>query len=255
MTLSSRIISGKGNITEEEQASYDELDIDVYFQPKAWADSEFTIAWLNRTMKEAVKDTPGIHLALCDNLAGQDVRPTAGAIGERVAAVAKAIRVKLWNLLAGATDEIQPVDAGVGGLVKHLTGVEADIWLDDADNFARWEGAPGAERLSAPDRRILMAQWASKAWAKLATKDGAMRNYFDRTGTGIGLAGAVDPADSQLVDSKVKLEGLGLNAMAAYREGLIKKPAPLPEKSLEDLLTVRYLICFALFRTFGHHPG
>ena len=249
------IFRGKGNITEEEQASYDELDIDVYFQPKAWADSEFTIAWLNRTMKEAVKDTPGIHLALCDNLAGQDVRPTAGAIGERVAAVAKAIRVKLWNLLAGATDEIQPVDAGVGGLVKHLTGVEADIWLDDADNFARWEGTPGAERLSAPDRRILMAQWASKAWAKLATKDGAMRNYFDRTGTGIGLAGAVDPADGQLVDSKVKLEGLGLNAMAAYREGLIKKPAPLPEKSLEDLLTVRYLICFALFRTFGHHPG
>ena len=84
----------------------------------------------------------------------EDVRPTAGAIGERVAAVAAAIRVKLWNLLAGATDEIQPVDAGYGGLVKHYTGTEADIWLDDEDNFARWEGAPGVKVLTAADRRI-----------------------------------------------------------------------------------------------------
>ena len=37
------IFRGKGNIKPEEQAMYDDLDIDVYWQPKAWADADFII--------------------------------------------------------------------------------------------------------------------------------------------------------------------------------------------------------------------
>ena len=32
------------------------------------------------------------------------------------------------------------------------------------------------------------------------------------------------------------MEGLGPNAMAAYREGMLKKPEPLPDKGVKELL-------------------
>eukprot|EP01047_Picozoa_sp_COSAG01_P075437 COSAG01_NODE_12930_length_1661_cov_4.371319_1_plen_77_part_00 len=60
-------------LTQVERDFYDSLDnIDVYWQPKAWADSSLTLQWLNRTWKRAIADTPGTHLLFCDNLAGQD---------------------------------------------------------------------------------------------------------------------------------------------------------------------------------------
>jgi len=57
------IFRGKGNIKPEEQAMYDDLDIDVYWQPKAWADADFTIDWVEKTLATAVEDTPGVSLA------------------------------------------------------------------------------------------------------------------------------------------------------------------------------------------------
>ena len=37
--------------------------------------------------------------------------------------------VKVWNLLAGATDELQVVDAGVGAEIKRLMALEQEIWM------------------------------------------------------------------------------------------------------------------------------
>jgi hypothetical protein len=38
-------------------------------------------------------------------------------------------RVKVWNLLAGATDELQVVDAGMGAEIKRLVALEQEIWM------------------------------------------------------------------------------------------------------------------------------
>ena len=39
------------------------------------------------------------------------------------------MRVKVWNLLVGATDELQVVDAGMGAEIKRLVALEQEIWM------------------------------------------------------------------------------------------------------------------------------
>ena len=53
------------------------------------------------------------------------------------------------------TDQVQPIDRGLGSMVKYLTGKYLDEWLDDDDNLDKWE----SNSFSASDRRILLAQW------------------------------------------------------------------------------------------------
>ena len=76
------IFRGKGNISDAERQMLAQLDIDVYWQHKAWADSAITRQWLKKTMAKAIENSPGEHLLTCDNLAGQDVRRLAGPVGE-----------------------------------------------------------------------------------------------------------------------------------------------------------------------------
>ena len=70
-----------------------------------------------------------VKKATADNLGGQDVRPSAGALGAAFAEEATKVGVKVWNLLAGATDELQVVDAGVGAEIKRLMALEQEIWM------------------------------------------------------------------------------------------------------------------------------
>ena len=56
---------------------------------------------------------------------------------------------QIWNTVAGCTDAIQPVDAGLGRLVKRLYRDLVDEWLDDDDNLDAWEG-----HMPASDRRM-----------------------------------------------------------------------------------------------------
>jgi hypothetical protein len=229
------IFRGTGKrITADERLAYEGLPIDIYFQKKAWADSNFTLAWIEKTLMEAVKDTPGLHLAFCDNLRGQDVRERAGALGEAVKAAALKIRVRLWNLLAGATDEIQVVDAGIGAELKRRIAEIQDIWLDNPEHLEQWVGSTP---LTASDRRILMATWASQAWQEFAA-EANMLPYFERCGSAMGLAGAKDPQTGELLDSRIRLEGVSKELMETFREGLLLPPSPLPAKPLMEILMV-----------------
>ena len=85
-----------GNITEDEERELNLVKgIDWYFQPKAWASPKFTIAWLKHTFGVELKRL-GISrrvLLLVDNLAGQDVRFSAGLVGRTAKAAAEAINV------------------------------------------------------------------------------------------------------------------------------------------------------------------
>ena len=91
------------------------------------------------------------------------------------------------------TDQVQPIDRGMGRQIKVYLGQLLDEWLDDEDNLEKWE----SNTLTASDRRILLAHWFYKASMK-ALQGEAKRKYFEH-------AGALLTADGS-DDDKIKLE-------------------------------------------------
>ena len=63
---------GKGKrISPDEKESYHKY-VDVYWQPNAWADTEFSIEWVTKTLKPGVKtDNNEEFILFCDNLTAQ----------------------------------------------------------------------------------------------------------------------------------------------------------------------------------------
>ena len=56
-------------ITNDEREAWHK-DVDVYFQENAWADTEFSVSWVNKTLKAANKGTDRFVL-FYDNLSAQ----------------------------------------------------------------------------------------------------------------------------------------------------------------------------------------
>lgn len=179
------IFRGTGTrITEREKSSYAE-DVDVLWQPKAWVDRPTAVEWVKKSFSRvieadlaagvATKDTQ--YLLLQDNLDAQ-LQPAY------VAELGKLQTASRW-LLAGKTDYVQPVDAGLGRQIKLYMGEEMDAWLEDDDNLEKWE----SNVLTAGDRRVLMTHWLSVAWAKAMAKTDTVRKYFEHTGALMTLDG------------------------------------------------------------------
>ena len=63
--------TGKRN-TEAEKGAWD-LNVDVYFQENAWADTAFSVDWVNRTLAPAVNDT-GRFALFGDNVFAQVIQ-------------------------------------------------------------------------------------------------------------------------------------------------------------------------------------
>ena len=61
---------------------------------------------------------------------------------------------------------MQPIDRGIGRLIKCYCGEFLDEWLEDDDNLEKWE----SNEFSASDRRILLAQWYCKAYHRVCNK-------------------------------------------------------------------------------------
>ena len=88
------------------------------------------------------------------------------------------------------TDQVQPIDRGIGRLVKFYIGEFLDEWLDDDANLEKYEGSD----FSASG----IAQWYCKAYRKACNK--GVRKYFEH-------AGALMTADGS-GDDLIKLEGV-----------------------------------------------
>ena len=71
------------------------------------------------------------------------------------------------------TDQVQPIDRGLGRQVTIYIGQQLDEWLEDDNNLDKWED----NKLSASDRRILLATWYDKAVRK-AMQGEAKWKYF-----------------------------------------------------------------------------
>ena len=173
------IFRGQGKrISAAERAAWDPR-VDVYFQKNAWADRAFCLNWTRRTWRAHVEQhhtaappppdetgTPPPHVAsfeetlhLFGNLDGQTHEAHTTALKVET-------NSRPYFYPFGETDNLAPPDAGYGKDAKFETGVELGKWLDDAGNLEKWE----SNKLTASDRRILMAVWAASAKERVDKK-------------------------------------------------------------------------------------
>ena len=87
------------------------------------------------------------------------------------------------------TDQVQPVDRGLGRQIKIYLGQEMDEWLDDDDNLDKWE----SNTLTAKDRRVLLANWYFKA----VNKAGGGQGHFRKAGALLTADGTDDNLNKQ----------------------------------------------------------
>ena len=88
-------------------------------------------------------------------------------------------------LPAGCTDMLQPIDAGIGRLVKLRMNEELDTWLADPQNFVEWVSGMSASR-----RRVLITQWLGAAWEHVQALD--LESMIARTGCCMTIDGQFD---------------------------------------------------------------
>ena len=184
----------------------------VYFQPKAWADPAFSVAWAKRTFLPAVAATGTSRAILfTDGLAGQSA--TTGQFKSTMAEGHPSVNTLVWNFPPGCTDEVQPVDAGYGFEVIREVGRVQMQWLDRVTdgvaNIDLWESDSESRgsALDASDRRVLLTMWVADAVAivnaKKSRRTGLTGSFahdcFVRTGTSMTLTGQDDHL--------IKLEG------------------------------------------------
>ena len=100
------------------------------------------------------------------------------------------------------TDQVQPIDRGLGRQVKIYLGQQLDEWLDDDDNLDKWT----SNQLTASDRRILLACWYDKA-VKKALEGEAKWKYFQHSGALL----TADGSDDDLIKFEGVPEGYKVN--------------------------------------------
>ena len=106
-------------------------DADVYFQKNAWADTEVSVEWANKTLAAAVEGLDRFVLFM-DNLTAQQ----SSKFKEAVSSHHGVCRFGLPN----RTDLWQVVDVGISQLLKNHTSKEQDEWLMDEENATNGMG-------------------------------------------------------------------------------------------------------------------
>ena len=80
----------------------------ISYKVNAWADTELSVNWVNKTLKSATERNDRFVL-YCDNLSAQVIDNFKDAVS--------AIGGLVWYGVPNATDLWQPVDAGFGELL------------------------------------------------------------------------------------------------------------------------------------------
>ena len=176
-----------------EIAEYDPR-IHILFQKKAWADRPTSEAWVCQVLHSHINERTRLEgrepstILFCDNLDAQVHTGFLDALREK--------SVCRHLLVAGETEMLQPIDAGIGSVLKTVIGDVQDEWLDEPGNLDAWEGDPLAElKLDAKTRRILITHWVAEAWDRLTTLPRyaeTFRKCFMRTGALITADGSED---------------------------------------------------------------
>ena len=158
---------GKGNVSTQEREEYDE-EIDVYFQPCAWMDSETNMKWTENTLKNGVKDNPAEKVLFADNVGFQQAQNFHEACRD--------LNTVVYLLPENHTDKVQAIDAGYGKMIKKKISEQMEKWLEKEENLEMWhDGIP------AKTRRVLMTKWAGKAWRELSSDEDFVKKLFEKT--------------------------------------------------------------------------
>ena len=102
---------------------------------QAWADADYCESWVLTDLAEYINSpeytkvgaAPREFLLFSDNLHGQKT--------ESFKSYLRSLGGSSHNLLPGNTDELQPVDRGVGSALKRECGEVQDEWLRIPENF------------------------------------------------------------------------------------------------------------------------
>ena len=188
------IFRGKGKrISPLEKAAYHK-NVDVFYQENAWADQKFCMEWAAGSYRKSLmrgrSQLPRERsILLMDNLHAQ----TTDEFKEYLA---KHCNTLAWFFPANNTDEVQPVDAGLGRFLKCEVGKQLDQWLEQSDNLEKWE----TNALTASDRRVLITQWVGAAMDKVDNRPEYRFRLFEKC----GMAMTVDGSG----DENINLEGV-----------------------------------------------
>ena len=235
------IFRGTGQrISYAERMSWDPR-VDVYFQPKAWADRPFSEEWVDRTLRTHVEahhrhPNPDIggyisSLLLADNLDSHKTPQFRDSL--------RSLQTVLQLFVTDVTEKTQAIDRGVGKAIKDLVCRARDKLMEaDEDNFDLW-----CHSLTASQRRILITQWVGEAWQKFCRD---YHNIVTRCAEKSGNALGVDFHNAEKIsfegyDEPVKFSeadcgGLGVSTEASDDErggGIDEEDEDIPDELLE----------------------
>ena len=188
-------------MTQEEQDAYPE-GLVVLWQQKAWVDRPLALEWAQDVIQPFIESerkagvaTPNTRYILFqDNLDAQKQPDYVNFLKEW--------GVDDHKLPPNETDQVQPIDRGLGRQVKIYLGQQLDEWLDDDDNLDKWT----SNQLTASDRRILLACWYDKA-VKKALEGEAKWKYVQHSGALL----TADGSDDDLIKFEGVPEGYKVN--------------------------------------------
>ena len=173
------IFRGKGRVAMAEKGKYDK-GVDVYFQQNAWMDEEINMQWVQGTLIPGIGKGSDEKVLFADNVGFQQSKEFHETCRDELNTI-------VYMLPENHTDKLQPIDAGCGRMMKLKIGAAMETWLEEEDNLDKWQ-----DNLSASDRRILMTQWAGKAWSELCGNQTFFKRLFEKTGCMITADGTDD---------------------------------------------------------------
>jgi len=172
--------------SEDELRAWAKLkNVVVYFQRKAWCDSDFFHWYLLNVFNKDVRES-GDHadqLLMLDNLGAHKTK--------RNRQLMKSLGIVPHFLALNCTDVAAPIDHHVGNLLKRLM---KGFYEEDLEKFFHlWRGDGDDDRPSEFLNRIIrrkkMAGWLDLAWSELREKNVFFLKAFVSTGCLIGLNG------------------------------------------------------------------
>ena len=173
------VFRGKGKVSPIELSRYNKR-VDVYFQEKGWMDKRINDEWTERTLIPGMIDKRKESVMFADNVYFQTEEEFHEALRTKCNTV-------VYMLPENRTHKIQPIDAGVGWLVKKKIGNEMEKWLEVKENLDKWH-----DHISAKERRILLTKWLGQAWEEVKKYKGFLRKSFERTGCLMAIDGSTD---------------------------------------------------------------
>ena len=140
-------------------------------------------------------------------------------------------------MIAGCTDEIQVVDAGLGALIKRFYEEVVQEWFQDDRNWEEWTGA----NLTASRKRVLTTHWYGEAYER-ACMSYNFPASFDHSGTNLTADGSGDHL--------LKLQGFWMTSLSPwrtprgirYQASLLKTKAMSPSRVQHCKLTGQQVI-------------